>query len=258
MHKVPQIFDNKSLKIDYTNEFVLNFQGLLIKTLQERLQLFSRKFPIQVFHRIGSSSQAQFGNLKSIIATDLELLPFKNQSIDLALSPGPLTITNDIPGVLKQWYAALKPGGVFMASFLGEDSLKELKECFLSTEEALKLPHSLRFFPTVATKDAGMLAQRAGFHLPTADKTRHTFCVRNFKELLKILKATGGNILHDKSSQPLSRQFLQLAEENYQSKYASQNGLNVTVDIVCMTGWAIERYADERIQQHKQKTLGYL
>jgi hypothetical protein len=37
-----------------------------------------------------------------------------------------------------------------------------------------------------------------------------------------------------------------------------QTGSNVTIDIVCMTGWAIERYAEERIQQDTPKTIGFL
>ena len=165
--------------------------------------------------------------------------------------------TNDIPGVLKQWYAALKPGGVFMASFFGEDTLLELKNCFLKIEDALKLPHYLRFFPTIATKDAGMLLQRAGFYLPTADRTRHVLQVKNMTELLSVLKAMGGNILHGRSA-VLTKKFLKAVEAEYIEHYSSKGQLNITVDIVCMTGWAIESYAEERIQQKTQKNIGYL
>jgi hypothetical protein len=166
--------------------------------------------------------------------------------------------TNDIPGVLKQWYASLKPGGVFMASFVGEDSLMELKECFLNAEEAMGLPHYLRFFPTIATKDAGMLMQRAGFHLPTADRTRHIFQVGSLSELLSILKAMGGNVLYDRSNAALTKKFLKAVEEDCFKRYSSEGQLNVTIDIVCMTGWAIERYAEERIQQDTPKTIGFI
>ncbi len=255
MHKVPSIFDHGLFKEKYVQSHpnVIQLQNLLTETLQQRLHFFSRKFPSQAHHDF-SGCKAQ----ENLIEIDPETLPFKQHSIDLAISSGPLMATNDIPGVLKQWYAALKPGGVFMASFFGEDTLTELKHCFLNVEEALSLPHCLRFFPTIATKDAGMLLQRAGFHLPTADRTRHTFQVECLAELLKVLKALGGNILHSRSSAALTKEFLKAVEAEYIKRYSCGDKLNVTVDIVCMTGWAIERYAEERIQQNTQKNIGYL
>ena len=196
--------------------------------------------------------------MESLIEIDSETLPFKPHSFDLIFSAGPLMFTNDIPGVLKQWYASLKTGGVFMASFLGEDSLMELKKCFVNAEEAMGFPHYLRFSPTIATKDAGMLMQRAGFHLPTAARTRLIFQVGSLSELLSILRALGGNVLYDRSNVALTKNFLKAVEEDYFKRYSSEGQLNVTIDIVCMTGWAIERYAEERIQQDTPKTIGFI
>ncbi len=252
---LPNIFDNKFLKnkIHYEHPVVVELQNLLNQTLQERLSLFSRNFSFKVLHELTHCRVAD-----NFIEIDPEILPFKHHSFDLIFSAGPLMLTNDIPGVLKQWYAALKPGGVFMAAFIGEDSLAELKNCFLSVEEAYRLPHHLRFFPTVATKDAGMLMQRAGFHLPTADRTRHVFKVSTLFELLKAIKAMGGNLLHNKSKSQLTKEFLKAVEVEYFKRYPHSDKLIVTVDIICMSGWAIEYYGDERIQQNTRKSMGYL
>ncbi len=260
MNKVPTIFDHQLFKAKciYSQPNVIKLQKLLSETLQQRLALFSRKFPIQIHHDFSGCRVQENFVQENCIEIDPEILPLKHHSFDLAISSGPLMYTNDIPGVLKQWYAALKPSGVFMASFFGEDTLIELKNCFLSVEEALKLPHCLRFFPTIATKDAGMLLQRAGFNLPTADRSRHVFQVECLNELLNTLKAMGGNILHNRSSAMLSNEFLKAVEVEYFQRYACDGCLNVTVDIVCMTGWAIERYAEERIQQNTPKSIGYL
>lgn len=252
---VPQLFNHKLFKAKYnpSHSLVIQLQNLLIETLQQRLPFFSRNFSSQVQHTLLGCEM-----LENFIEIDTETLPFKPYSFDLAVSAGPLMLTNDIPGVLKQWYTTLRPGGVFMASFFGEDTLIELKNCFLNIEEKLNFSHSLRFFPTVATKDAGMLLQRAGFHLPTADRTRCVFQVKNLGELLDILKAMGGNILHNRSRAILSKEFLKAIEAEYIESYSSKEKLNVTIDIVCMTGWAIERYAEERLQQNTPKNIGYL
>ncbi len=255
MHNVPNIFDNSLLKtkIKHSHPEVIKIQALLKDILQQRLCFFSRNFSLQAHHDF-----AKCVAIKNLIEINPEMLPFKPHSFDLIFSTGPLMFTNDIPGVLKQWYASLMPGGVFMASFAGEDSLMELKECFLNAEEAMGFPHYLRFSPTIATKDAGMLMQRAGFHLPTADRTRLIFQVGSLSELLSILRALGGNVLYDRSNAALTKNFLKAVEEDYFKRYSSEGQLNVTIDIVCMTGWAIERYAEERIQQDTPKTIGFI
>jgi SAM-dependent methyltransferase len=253
--KVPQLFNYQRFKqrMQLQHSSVAKLQNLLSETLFDRLSLFSRKFHVTAHHNF-----SQCFVQDSIIEIDPEVIPFQQKGIDLVLSAGPLMFTNDIPGVLKQWYAALKSGGIFMAVFFGEDSLKELKDCFFIAEEKLCIPHALRFFPTIATKDAGMLMQRAGFHLPTADRTRHILQVANLSELLSSLKALGGNILFERSSTALSKEFLKVVEDEYHKRYANEARLNVTIDIIFMSGWAIERYADERIHQQTPKNIGYL
>lgn len=252
---LPNIFDNKCLKkrIKQKHQIVVELQNLLNQTLQQRLSLFSRNFSSKILHELTNCSVAG-----SFIEIDPEILPFQQHSFDLIFSAGPLMFTNDIPGVLKQWYAALKTGGVFMASFIGEDSLKELKNCFASVEEIYMLPHHLRFFPTITTKDAGMLMQRAGFHLPTADRTRHIFKVNTLNEILAALKAMGGNLLNKQSKEMISKEFIKAVEVEYFKRYSHRGQLAVTIDIICMAGWAIEYYGDERIQQNTQKSMGYL
>lgn len=252
---LPKIFDNTFLKkrIQHDHPVVVKLQELLNQTLRQRLDLFSRNFSSKALHELANCSVDD-----RFIEIDLEILPFKHHSFDLIFSAGPLMFTNDIPGVLKQWYAALKPGGVFMAAFMGEDSLTELKNCFLRVEEAYRLPHHLRFFPTVATKDAGMLMQRAGFYLPTADRTRHVFKVNTLQELLNATRAISGNLLSNKSKALLTKEFLKAVAVEYFKRYSHKGQLLATIDIVCMSGWANECYGDERIQQNTQKSMGYL
>ena len=252
---VPQIFDYQRFKsrIEHDHINVMKLQSILHDVLEERLDLFSRNFPVKITHDFMGCHWQEY-----CIEIYPEFIPFKQNSLDLVLNAGPLMFTNDVPGVLRQWYASLKPGGVFMAALLGEESLIELKECFFRAEEKLQIPHTARFLPTIATKDAGMLMQRVGFYLPTSDKTRITFKADGLKDILQSLKALGGNILHDRSKIGLSREVLQIVESEYIKHYSDNSGLSVTIDIVCMTGWAIERYAEERINQQTPKTLGYL
>lgn len=249
---LPNIFDNKSLrkKIQYKHSVVTDLQNLLTQTLQQRLPLFSKNFISNVWHELaGCRIESHF------VEVNPDILPFRESSFDLICSAGPLMFTNDIPGTLRQWYQSLKSNGVFMASFIGENSLMELKECFFKIEECSSLPHHLRFFPTIATKDAGMLMQRAGFSLPTADRIQHVFKVGSLGELLNILKAMGGNILHEKSNRAITRGFLKSVEEEYFSRYSCSGQFLVSIDIVCMTGWALK---NENGKQQINSGMRYL
>lgn len=188
----PSIFDNKAFRerIQFKHSAVASLQNLLTSSLEQRLRLFSKPFASAIWHEFRG---CRIKNNSLVINPDI--IPFKESCFDLICSAGPFMYTNDIPGTLSQWHRSLKADGMFFASFVGENSLIELKNCFFNMEEKFSLCHQLRFLPTIATKDAGMLMQRAGFNMPTADCNRHIFQIDTLMELLGILRAFGGNIL---------------------------------------------------------------
>ena len=49
-------------------------------------------------------------------------------SINLAVSPLSLHLTNDTPGVFVQIRRALRPDGLFLAAIPGSDTLQELRD----------------------------------------------------------------------------------------------------------------------------------
>ena len=55
-------------------------------------------------------------------------MPFAAASLDLAVSALALQFVNDLPGVLAQIRTALRPDGLFLAAFVGGESLHELAE----------------------------------------------------------------------------------------------------------------------------------
>ena len=54
-------------------------------------------------------------------------LPYGDASLDLVLSSMALHWVNDVPGLLAEVRRVLKPDGVFIAAFLGGDTLMELR-----------------------------------------------------------------------------------------------------------------------------------
>jgi NADH dehydrogenase [ubiquinone] 1 alpha subcomplex assembly factor 5 len=256
MEHVPKIFNQKTFlkKYNTSNANVAKLESILVDTLHERLIFFSQKFEAVIEQ---SLSIFKIANLE--IIGDLENLPFAANSFNLALSIGSLLITNDIPGVLKQWKSCLKPGGVFMGAFFGNETLHELKACMYKTEEKLNAKHCMRFLPMIQTKDAGALMYRAGFANPSSDVTKYTFYATDIWEILRVLRAMGGNCCYQNSnSEMLTTNFIQELNRIYEEEYGTTQGLPVTLDVVVLTGWAVAMNQQQLAQQQKIKSIGLL
>ena len=175
----------------------------------------------------------------SCVMADEEFFPVSKNSLDLIISFLSLNSVNDIPGALTQYLNSLKPDGLFMAAFIGGDSLYELRSVFLQIEIERYKGISNRFMPLIATKDAGYLLGRAGFALPVTDMDRVVVRYPSITKLLQDLKITGNtSILMNRSHPPLSKGFLKDAETLYQQKFPHpEGGIQVTFDLVYMTGW---------------------
>jgi len=174
------------------------------------------------------------------IVLDEEALPFANGSFDLIVSALSLHWVNDLPGMLSQIYQCLKPNGLFMASMLGEETLKELRDCATTAEMELRQGVSPRICPMLTIKDAGTLLQRAGFILPVVDIDRFQFTYSHPLDLLLDLRKMGEtNALYQRSLTPLHRPILARLFELYQERYSNEDGrVKATFDIVTLTGWA--------------------
>jgi SAM-dependent methyltransferase len=165
-----------------------------------------------------------------------EIVHAQDRSFDLVTSVLALHAVNDLPGVLHQIRAKLKPDGLFLGALFGGDTLRELREAFSAAEIETTGGISPRVAPFADVRDLGGLLQRAGFALPVADVERTTVLYRDFTSLLRDLRAHGEtNALVHRSRKFLLRKTLGALVPHY----PSDNGrLRTTFDIVYLTGWA--------------------
>ncbi len=63
-----------------------------------------------------------------------ETVQAQDRSLDLVTSVLALHTVNDLPGVLHQIRAKLKPDGLFLGALFGGDTLRELREAFAAAE----------------------------------------------------------------------------------------------------------------------------
>lgn len=148
---------------------------------------------------------------------------------------------NDVPGILAQIRRALKPDGLFLAAFIGGDSLTELRDCLLTAESEMTGSAALRVFPFADVRAAGQLLQRAGLALPVTDSDKITIRYPNFFRLAAEWRAmaASASLLRRRGTPPLTRRILFRAAELYAQRYADPDGrLRATIEIIWMSGWA--------------------
>ena len=170
----------------------------------------------------------------------LDVLPFGDASLDLAVSALSLHWVNDLPGTLVQIRRALKPDGLFLGTLLGGLTLWELRDAMLGAETEVEGGASPRVAPFADVRDLGSLLQRAHFALPVVDADAVCVTYSDPLALMREIKAMGGaNPLHARRRKPLRRATLMRAAEIYRERHGLANGrIPATFELVALTGWA--------------------
>jgi SAM-dependent methyltransferase len=174
------------------------------------------------------------------IVADPELVPLAPASVDLVVSALALHWSDDLPGALAQIRAALKPDGLFLAAFLGGETLTELRQSLAQAEDEVTGGASPRVAPFTELRAAGALLQRAGFALPVIDQDRRTVRYASALHLMRDLRAMGAtNVLRERARKPLRRQVLIRAAAIYAERFSDRDGrIRATFDIISLSGWA--------------------
>ena len=203
--------------------------------ITDNLEFFAREFD----SKLEITHDSSLVRSKWEVMLDDEFLPFKVNSFDLITSNLNFHHINLIPQFLLQVRDLLKPGGVFIASFFGEENLSELRNVLFETESEIYGGISPRIIPTIDVKTAAHLLQKAGFTNPVANLEKIAVSYKNPFKLLQDLKMMGqGNVLAARSRKFFTKKFLAKILENYQKNYAdAQGNVRATFEVITITGW---------------------
>jgi SAM-dependent methyltransferase len=233
-----------------------------VSDLVERLEMIHRTFPDAL--EVGShgswlqdglrAAGLLGGKVGTLVSTDpsaafhaaagpppaLELLPADPSSVDLIMSALSLHWVNDLPGLFAQARLALRPDGLFLATFPGGRTLQELREVLLEAEIEMHGGAGARVSPFADSQDAARLLQRAGFALPVADSDVVTVRFDSLFGLFADLKAMGETAAFaSRPARPLTRSVIARAASLYQERFSDPDGrVRATFELVSVTGWA--------------------
>ncbi|MBS7457139.1 malonyl-ACP O-methyltransferase BioC [Coralloluteibacterium stylophorae] len=120
------------------------------------------------------------------VCGDAAALPFADAAFDVAFSSLCLQWAQDLPATLAEIRRVLKPGGLFLMSSFGPQTLVELRQAFAAADGGA--PHVSEFAPIQRLGDALVAA---GFRDPVLDQDTFTLTYPDVPALMRELRAIG-------------------------------------------------------------------
>lgn len=174
------------------------------------------------------------------INADGNHLPLADQSVEMVISNLMLQWCDDLDQIFKEVRRILKPGGLFIFTTLGPDTLKELRNAWRTLD---KHPHVNEF---IDMHDLGDALIRCGFGQPVMDMEMFTLTYSKPIQVLKDLKAIGATNAHQQQHKGLMGKTL---FTNMLNAYAEQAKATRTDGMVAASYEVVHglAWADEEI-----------
>lgn len=127
------------------------------------------------------------------VVADYEHLPFKSGSFDLIVFNCGLHWINDVPKFLLQIFDCLTTDGIFIANFIGNNSLKNLRLKLINLEANTGNVHSPHVSPFIKFEDVGALLQNAKFSMHCTNFQTINLRYKNVLNLIRDLQNHGAS-----------------------------------------------------------------
>ena len=190
----------------------------------------------------------QHGNfLRSphLVCADIEKLPFADNVFDLVYSSLSMQWCNDLNAVLLEAKRVLKPGGLFVFSTFGPDTLKELRSSWASVDD---VSHVNQF---IDMHDIGDALLFDGFAEPVMEAEVLTVTYNSVDEIMHDLKAIGANVTAQRSRTGLGgKAALNNLRKSYE-QFRQDNLLPASYEIIYGHAWkpVLEKTKKQEIKQ---------
>jgi len=127
------------------------------------------------------------------IVADYEHLPFKNNNFELIIFNCAMQWINNVPQFLTQVFDLLISDGIFIANFIGGNSLKKLRIKLTEAETKVGHIHSQHISPMIKFEDMTNLIKAANFALCCVSYETIDISYENTFNLMRDLKNHGAN-----------------------------------------------------------------
>ncbi len=153
---------------------------------------------------------------------------------DLIACLGTLDTVNDLPGALIHLRAALAPGGLMIASFLGAGSAPALRAAMAAADDERPSP---RMHPMVDVRAGGQLLQRCGFDDPVIDSRSLAASFGTLDRLVADLRAQAAQNLLARHGPAPGKAGLARARDAFAAQASSDGRVTERFEILTLSGW---------------------
>jgi len=165
------------------------------------------------------------------VCADAQALPLAADSMDLVFSNLTVQWCNDPAAVLAEAWRVLRPGGLFMFTSLGPDTLRELRVAWQAVDGAT---HVSAF---IDMHDLGDALGRSGFEQPVLDVERFCLTYADVRALAADIKAIGAsNATAGRPRRLIGRAAWSALQAAYEP-FRSEGRLPATYEVIYAHAW---------------------
>lgn len=218
--KAPTILDLGAATGRGSRELLKRFRGARLVSLDASLPML----------RAARRSRSRFARIAELQG-DAARLPLSDDSFDMVWSNLLLPWQGDPAAVFREVARVLSPGGVFLFSSLGPDSLRELRDAWAGDDD----PHHVH--PHWDMHDLGDALMRSGLTDPVLDVDPLNVRYRSARELFRDLSAVGARNCLRARRKGLTgrRRFAQMTERLAASGAES---FDISLELIYGHAWA--------------------
>ncbi len=181
--------------------------SLALQEMFPKAQIISLDWSEAMLRRTGERR----GQGAERVRADMQALPFAPRRFDLVFSSLAVQWSSQEPGLFREVLRALKPGGLFLFSSFGPDTLHELRSAWAAVDPR---PRVNEF---ADMHDIGDALVTAGFQDPVMDMELLVLEYRAVMDLMRDLKAIGAtNAARQRAAGLMNRTRLQRVIDAYE------------------------------------------
>lgn len=165
------------------------------------------------------------------LCADAESLPLAAGSVDLVFSNATLQWCNDLAQTFAECLRVLRPGGLFLFSTFGPDTLSELRSAWAAVDGDVHVSGFLDMH------DVGDALVRARFADPVMDVERLTLTYERLAELMRDLKGLGAHNVATGRHRALTGRRRLIALEAAYERFREAGRLPATYEVVYGLAW---------------------
>jgi len=231
----------RGLREDY-NFLYLKCANIILENIEIQNRDFDNIFEINSRSNFFRDffAQKNFNSCNFEEICNEESIDFGENKYDLIINNFDIHFINNVPKFFKIIKKSLKPNGLFIASFIGDENLPELRKSMFCAENEIYKGLSNRLPPTIDIKSSARLLANAGFKNSIADLEKITIDYESPLNLLKDIKYSGqGNIMNTRSRKFFTKKLFKKLLEEYQKLYNPQSkSFPATFSIITLSGEA--------------------